>query len=63
MERHPYQKSSGDFPTVLYEVVNKRSSITEGTLSVEDVNNFLNEIAKSIGKQYATCSQARQGPY
>ncbi|GJE90990.1 DNA ligase 4 [Phanerochaete sordida] len=42
--------SVGDFPTVLYEVIAKRSSVIHGTLSVEDVNDVLDELAKSGGK-------------
>ncbi|TBU42396.1 DNA ligase 4 [Dichomitus squalens] len=43
-------KSSGDFPTVLYEVVNKRSSVVEGSLTVDDVNEYLDQIAQNMGK-------------
>ncbi|KAJ2930609.1 hypothetical protein H1R20_g6480, partial [Candolleomyces eurysporus] len=46
-------KASGDFPQVLYEVVKKRSSITEGTLTIDDVNEVLNDLAKTIRKQDA----------
>lgn len=46
------QKTSGDFPTVLFEVVSKRSSVIEGSLSVEELNDILDELAKSMGKQY-----------
>ncbi|KAJ3515533.1 hypothetical protein NLJ89_g1703 [Agrocybe chaxingu] len=45
------EKSSGDFPTVLFEVVSKRSSVIEGSLSVDDVNDILDELSKSMGKQ------------
>ncbi|KAG2150301.1 ATP dependent DNA ligase domain-containing protein [Suillus bovinus] len=44
-------KSSGDFPTVLYEVVSKRSSVVEGSLSVHDLNEILDDLSKNIGKQ------------
>ncbi|KAI3619578.1 dna ligase iv [Moniliophthora roreri] len=44
-------KASGDFPTVLYEVVSKRSSVIEGSLSIEDLNEILDELSKSMGKQ------------
>ena len=44
------QKSSGDFPTVLYEVVSKRSSIIEGTLSVDDLNDTLDLLAQNMSK-------------
>ncbi|KAI0820786.1 DNA ligase 4 [Trametes gibbosa] len=42
--------SSGDFPTVLYEVVNKRSSVVEGTMTITDINNLLDELAQNMGK-------------
>lgn len=44
------QRTSGDFPTVLYEVVNKRSSVVEGTMTVTDINNMLDELAQNMGK-------------
>ncbi|KAG1728061.1 ATP dependent DNA ligase domain-containing protein [Suillus paluster] len=44
-------KSSGDFPTVLYEVVSKRSSVVEGSLSVHDLNEILDDLSKIMGKQ------------
>lgn len=44
-------KSSGDFPTVLYEVVSKRSSVVEGSLSVYDLNEILDDLSKNMGKQ------------
>ncbi|KAF9005938.1 DNA ligase 4 [Cyathus striatus] len=44
-------KISGDFPTVLYEVVSKRSSVIEGSLSIDDVNEILDELAENMGKQ------------
>ncbi|KAJ8095206.1 DNA ligase (ATP) [Marasmius tenuissimus] len=43
-------KASGDFPTVLYEVVYKRSSVIEGTLSIEELNETLDELSQSMGK-------------
>ncbi|KAJ7760471.1 DNA ligase IV [Mycena metata] len=48
-----HDKTSGDFPTVLFEVVNKRSSVIEGSLSVDELNDILDELAKSMGKQDA----------
>ncbi|CAA7265112.1 unnamed protein product [Cyclocybe aegerita] len=45
------EKSSGDFPTVLFEVVSKRSSVIEGSLSIDDVNDILDELSKGMGKQ------------
>ncbi|EKM49973.1 uncharacterized protein PHACADRAFT_178599 [Phanerochaete carnosa HHB-10118-sp] len=44
------EASAGDFPTVLYEVISKRSSVIQGSLSVEDVNDVLDELAKNGGK-------------
>ncbi|OSD05522.1 DNA ligase 4 [Trametes coccinea BRFM310] len=43
-------RSSGDFPTVLYEVVNKRSSVVEGSLSINEVNDILDELSQNMGK-------------
>ncbi|KAG8906784.1 hypothetical protein FRB99_006161 [Tulasnella sp. 403] len=40
-------KSAGDFPNVLFEVVNARSTVTEGTMSVDDVNDVLDEISRA----------------
>ncbi|KAF8638944.1 hypothetical protein AX16_010418 [Volvariella volvacea WC 439] len=45
------EKTSGDFPTVLYEVVSKRSSVIEGSLTVEDLNDLLDELSKNMGHQ------------
>ena len=47
------QKSAGDFPTVLYEVISKRSSVIEGTMTIDEVNAILDEISRDLGKQYA----------
>ncbi|EIN09548.1 ATP-dependent DNA ligase [Punctularia strigosozonata HHB-11173 SS5] len=44
-------RSSGDFPTVLYEVVNKRSSVIKGLLTVHELNDVLDELSQNIGKQ------------
>nr|Q7Z7W5.1 RecName: Full=DNA ligase 4; AltName: Full=DNA ligase IV; AltName: Full=Polydeoxyribonucleotide synthase [ATP] 4 [Coprinopsis cinerea]BAC76766.1 DNA ligase IV [Coprinopsis cinerea]BAD93669.1 DNA ligase IV [Coprinopsis cinerea] len=43
-------KSSGDFPQVLCEVVSKRSSVIEGTLTIDELNEILDDIAKNMGK-------------
>ncbi|KAJ7449621.1 DNA ligase IV [Mycena latifolia] len=48
-----HDKTSGDFPTVLFEVVSKRSSVIEGSLSVDELNDILDELSKSMGKQDA----------
>ncbi|CCM06278.1 uncharacterized protein FIBRA_08529 [Fibroporia radiculosa] len=44
------EKSSGDFPTVLYEVISKRSSVIEGTLTIDEVNDVLDELSRNMGK-------------
>jgi hypothetical protein len=41
------QKSSGDFPTVLYEVVSARSSVTQGSLTVDELNEVLDDLSKN----------------
>ena len=46
-----FQKATGDFPTVLYEVISKRSSVTEGKLRVQELNNVLDQLSKDMGKQ------------
>ncbi|GLB41800.1 putative DNA ligase [Lyophyllum shimeji] len=46
-------KASGDFPTVLYEVVSKRSSVIEGSLSIDELNDILDDLSKNMGKQDA----------
>ncbi|KAI0664220.1 DNA ligase 4 [Cubamyces menziesii] len=43
-------RSSGDFPIVLYEVVNKRSSVVEGSLNIDEVNDILDGLAQNMGK-------------
>lgn len=45
------ERASGDFPAALYEVVSKRSSVIEGSLSIEDLNHILDELAQNMGKQ------------
>ncbi|KIK82388.1 hypothetical protein PAXRUDRAFT_35579 [Paxillus rubicundulus Ve08.2h10] len=42
---------SGDFSNVLYDVVSKRSSVVEGSLSVQDLNDSLDELSRNMGKQ------------
>ncbi|RDB23717.1 DNA ligase 4 [Hypsizygus marmoreus] len=44
-------KASGDFPTVLFEVVSKRSSVIEGSLSIDELNDILDDLSKHMGKQ------------
>jgi DNA ligase-4 len=35
----------------LYDVVSKRSSVVQGSLSIDDVNEILDSLADSMGKQ------------
>ncbi|OBZ73866.1 DNA ligase 4 [Grifola frondosa] len=46
------EKASGDFPSVLYEVISKRSSVVEGSLTIHELNDILDELAKSSGKSH-----------
>ena len=45
------RSTSGDFPSILYEVISKRSSVIKGTLTIDDVNRYLDEIHENIGNQ------------
>lgn len=45
-------KVAGDFPTTLMRVIEKRSSVIEGSLTVQELNEILDEIAQNIGKLY-----------
>ncbi|KAJ4473870.1 DNA ligase 4 [Lentinula aciculospora] len=45
--------SAGDFPGILWDVVHKRSSVVEGTLNIQELNDLLDELSNSIGKQDA----------
>ncbi|KAI0821590.1 DNA ligase 4 [Irpex lacteus] len=42
--------SSGDFPNVLYEVVSKRSSVIQGSLSIDELNDILDSLSQDMGK-------------
>ena len=44
------KKTAGDFPTVLFEVLSKRSSIMSTSLSIAQVNEALDDLAKAGGK-------------
>lgn len=33
--------------------MSKRSSVVDGSLSIDDLNGVLDELSKNIGKQYA----------
>ncbi|VDB87968.1 unnamed protein product [Peniophora sp. CBMAI 1063] len=44
-------KASGDFTSVLLEIIGKRSNVLEGSLTVEDVNTLLDELSKCGNKQ------------
>lgn len=50
------QKAAGDFPTVLLEVVQKRSSVMKGTMRVDQVNACLDDLAACSGKVYVATS-------
>ncbi|KAL9713673.1 DNA ligase (ATP) [Leucoagaricus gongylophorus] len=54
------EKASGDFHAVLFEVVSKRSSVIESSLSVEDLNHILDNLAQSMGKQDVQSKILRQ---
>ncbi|KAF8273171.1 ATP dependent DNA ligase domain-containing protein [Lactarius quietus] len=43
-------RASGDFPTVFYEIVAKRSSVIEGSLTIDELNHALDELSKNISK-------------
>ncbi|CAG7851558.1 DNA ligase 4; AltName: Full=DNA ligase IV; AltName: Full=Polydeoxyribonucleotide synthase [ATP] 4 [Serendipita indica DSM 11827] len=46
-----HQKSAaGDFPGLVYEVVAKRSSVTEGTLRIDQLNALLDDLSKRGSK-------------
>jgi DNA ligase 4 len=47
----PHEKTSGDFPSVLHDVVSKRSSVIQGSLSIDDLNEILDSLAENMGKQ------------
>ncbi|KIY47685.1 ATP-dependent DNA ligase [Fistulina hepatica ATCC 64428] len=51
-------QTSGDFPTVLYDVVSKRSSVIKGSLSIEQVNELLDDLARSSGKRQRIYNEA-----
>jgi DNA ligase-4 len=42
--------TSGDFPQTLCEVVQKRSSVLEGTLTIQELNEILERLSKKMGK-------------
>lgn len=37
---------------VLYEVISKRSNVVEGNLTIERLNNLLDQLSKIGGKMY-----------
>jgi len=45
------RSTSGDFSSILHEVISKRSSVIKGTLTIDDLNRYLDEITESMGKQ------------
>ncbi|KAL1747949.1 DNA ligase IV-like protein [Schizophyllum fasciatum] len=50
--KKPTEKNaaSGDFPTVLYEVVRKRSSVTSSSLTIDEINDMLDQLADTSNK-------------
>lgn len=48
---------------MLYEVVSKRSSVIESSLSIDDLNHVLDELAQNMGKQYVTDTCEWQRPH
>jgi DNA ligase-4 len=57
--RSPWQRTSADFPGVLYEVIGKRSSVMEGTLTIQELNDLLDELSKS-DKKLSVCQLERR---
>ena len=47
----PQRSASGDFSSILHEVISTRSSVIQGTLTIDDLNRYLDEITENIGKQ------------
>lgn len=48
MTSWPYQKATGDFATVLYQTIGSRSSVSEGTLTIDELNSLLDSLSKSF---------------
>ncbi|PPQ67701.1 hypothetical protein CVT24_002757 [Panaeolus cyanescens] len=44
-------KMSGDFSQALYDVVSKRSSVIDSTLTIDELNDILDELSKCSGKR------------
>ncbi|KAI0034447.1 ATP dependent DNA ligase domain-containing protein [Vararia minispora EC-137] len=42
-------QTSGDFPSVFLDVISRRSSLDEGTLTVEQLNSLLDDLALNVG--------------
>lgn len=36
---------------MIYEVIRERSSVIQGTLTIDDLNRYLDEIMENMGKQ------------
>lgn len=47
----PQRSTSGDFSSILHEVISRRSTVIKGTLTIDDLNRYLDEITENIGKQ------------
>jgi hypothetical protein len=46
--RHCLQKATGDFASVLYQTIGSRSSVAEGTLTIDELNLLLDSLSKSF---------------
>ncbi|KAF9517980.1 hypothetical protein BS47DRAFT_1290225 [Hydnum rufescens UP504] len=40
--------AAGDFPTVLYQTLSSRSSVREGSMTIEDLNNILDDLSRGF---------------
>ncbi|KAG8833158.1 DNA ligase (ATP) [Serendipita sp. 399] len=47
---HHHKSAVGDFPGLAYEVISKRSSIIEGTLRIDQLNELLDDLSKRGSK-------------
>ncbi|KAJ3711055.1 ATP dependent DNA ligase domain-containing protein [Lentinula raphanica] len=45
--------TAGDFSGILWDVVHKRSSVVEGSLNIQELNDLLDELSNLMGKQDA----------
>jgi DNA ligase 4 len=46
-----FQRSvAGDFPGLAYEIIVKRSTVTNGSLHIDQLNDLLDELSRRGGK-------------